>query len=166
MSVDTPLPDAAQQDAALQDDAPNPAVALKPKRKPQVMKPPRPVHDIRFKNYQALRAKFRADEPADCEDRGALVRFADYMKIESKYLSHIDHRRKPIGNNIAIKLEDKFGLTRGWLDIDHGDGTLVMDAETREFANLVMRLFLRDRDGVRSVVMGYMEQRLAHGKTG
>lgn len=129
-------------------------------RAPKTEAPWREADEIRYRNYEALRQRLRDKEGRDLPERGALQRFAAYVDIPYKYVGHIEHKRKKIGRQIAAKLEAAFNLPPGWLDVDRAAGTLVMDEDAREFAETAMRLYLKDRPGVRAALMRYMETKL------
>lgn len=122
----------------------------------------RAIDDIRHRNFMALRARF-AQLDADHGNAGVpgeMKRFAEYAGLAPKYVGHLEHKRRPIGRGTCKALETAFNLPPGWMDIDRGEGVLVMDDDARAFAQLAMRLFLHDRDGVRHALMEYMERRM------
>lgn len=122
----------------------------------------RDIDEIRHANYLALRAKYRADEGPNLPDRGALQRFSDYVGVASRYVGHLERKKKRIGRKMANRFEEVFNLEPGWMDVDRRDATIPMDPDAREFAELAMRLYLHDRNGVKSALLRYMEDAILH----
>lgn len=147
-------------DASAPDDAGAEQPAAKKKRVPPEYAKRMPIHDIRQRNYLALRARLREIENYAYSEHGSLARFAARCDISPHYLTHVNVLRKVIGSACAAKMEEGFGLPKGWMDVDHAAGAVVMDPQARDFAALAMRLYLRDPEGVRAALTDYMEKKL------
>lgn len=119
------------------------------------------LHELRFRNFTNLRDQWRRREDAEgLRVQGEVVRMATFLNISAQYLSHINNRRKPIGNATARKIEQAFKLPTGWLDTENLGGTVILDTKAREFGQMAMRLYLQDPEGVRNALMEYMEKRM------
>lgn len=79
-------------------------------------------------------------------EHGSMQQFADYVGIQARYIGHIERKMKRIGRNVGVQLETVFGPDAGWLDVDWQNGTLAFDPDARDFAELAMRLSLKDRN--------------------
>lgn len=118
------------------------------------------INQIRFSNYQALFRQFVEDEQAQgIDDRGTLARFGAKCGIGHKYMSHINSRRKNIGDKSARAMEKAFRKPHGWLDVDHAAGTKHASEETQAFVDLCTAFYLRLPDRARLDLMKYMADR-------
>lgn len=73
------------------------------------------INEIRRANMQALVAT---------ECNGVLREFAARVGIQTAQASHINTGFRNIGDNIARRIENAFGLARGWLDLNREEETL------------------------------------------
>lgn len=81
------------------------------------------IQDSRFANYKFLRKTFdsRPDQ-VGLPRHGALKRFCQSAGVNAQYLSHVENRRKSIGDSLARSLEAGCGRPEGWMDkIHHPD---------------------------------------------
>jgi hypothetical protein len=69
-----------------------------------------------------------------------------------------------MGHACARKLEAAFKLPDGWMDADHLGGATVMDSRAKDFGSMAMRLYEQDPEGVRELLMHYMEDKLFNKK--
>jgi hypothetical protein len=119
------------------------------------------ITDIRLGNYKELRKRFRKmEDEQGIPERGELNRFGEFTGVNSRYLSHINNERKSIGHATARQLEEAFKLPHGWMDVDHLAGFVHMDSRAKEFGALAMRLYMKDPEGVRALLMKYMENQM------
>lgn len=117
--------------------------------------------EIRFKNYIKLRARFRErPEEVLLPERGSLGRFATFIEVSEAYLSHVNNRRKPVGNKTAKKLEKAFELPHGWVDNDH-DRLLESDSCQAEkgFVAIAMKLYKESPIEMQALLLRYMAER-------
>lgn len=94
---------------------------------------PHTIRDIRYANFRALLTRFEEK----CSREGTpvyalLKQFGEFTGVSARYLSHLNNRRKAVGDLSAATLEKAFGLPLGWMDVDH----------SREAANLGEQQFL------------------------
>lgn len=119
------------------------------------------IQSIRYENMQALYKRFCAMYP-DEPERGMLRRFATYVKISPRYLSHIRNGRKAIGHNTARQLEIAFGLPEAWMDVSHSDisGT---SGNEREFLQRALAAYRENKAAALSA-LEIVERSVAHEK--
>lgn len=75
----------------------------------------RPIHAIRWQNFRLL-----------LEDRGLTITAASQQLDKAQgQVSHFGGQRptKPIGDQIAGEIEERFNLPAGWMDQDRREGT-------------------------------------------
>ena len=98
------------------------------------------IHDIRFMRYQQLREWFRCQpQERTLPVRGGLKRFCEFGRLSAPYMSHVDTRRKQIGERTARKLEAACEIPPYWMDgignsIGRGAEDVVVAAQLREAA--------------------------------
>ena len=123
--------------------------------------PDREIRRIRHENFLRLLKEFRDKELKESPDqprRGLLARFARYLEdnlddgLTSKYISHLHVNRKPIGHNVARKLETAFGKPANWMDSPHGADVPKDTSEERLMA-LVLDLYRKHPDVVKEAII-------------
>lgn len=78
------------------------------------------IDEIRLRNARQL-----------AEQVGGIPPFAKRMDVTRQYAHHIIGNKafKPIGRNMARRIEEVFGVPVGWLDVDHSAGSHVKPDE-------------------------------------
>lgn len=126
------------------------------------------IFGIRMRNYEVQFVEFGARQDQRCLPKhGQLVRFAQASGTSGRYLSHINNRRKRIGDALARQLELGLGLPSGYMDNVHekqGEDDNescdrpVGDAE-RKFVGNAIRLFRDNPLGVQEALLDYATRR-------
>lgn len=65
---------------------------------------------IRLNNLIALASKYRR-----------VVEFCERIGMQPSYFSQLKSERKSVGDDLARKIEEKLGLQRGYLDVQHNE---------------------------------------------
>lgn len=77
----------------------------------------RSLFEIRMANYQRLLREFAGlPQEAGKPEHGLFSRFADYVGVNVRYLSHINNGRKNIGDAFARQLERGMDKQENWMD--------------------------------------------------
>jgi hypothetical protein len=75
------------------------------------------ITDIRRARYRQLRELFDArPDQRNLPKYGRTARFAKASALSPRYLSHIDNRRKQIGDQLARQIERALGMPLNWMD--------------------------------------------------
>lgn len=114
------------------------------------------LNEIRLANTLKLFELFKeVVAPGSHDLRGLDRRFAINLGISPSYWAQIKspQRLKGIGRNLARRFERTFHMTEGWLDVEHGNDTLlperspaeyhvaVATVEEKEFVEAALELF-------------------------
>ena len=112
-------------------------------------------HEIRYQNFMALFAQFKAARP-DQPAHGMLKKFAEAAGMSDRIASHYKGRRKQIGSATARRIERCLGKPNGWLDMPHSAASPVHPTSTSEalageleFVGLAQRLYALDKAAAR-----------------
>jgi hypothetical protein len=103
------------------------------------------IAEIRYRNYKALLKRFEEEQMAEgLPERGSLNRFGEKTGVSPRYLSHVNARRKNLGDSSARMFEGAFSLPHGWMDVDHSAGIDPADKREREYLALALSLYRRN----------------------
>lgn len=123
------------------------------------------IHDIRFANYRTLMRQFEeAGANEGLPSRGSLNRFGDFVGISARYLSHINNRRKNIGDATCRAIETAFKLPTSWMDTDHSRGTDPANEPEAEFTRFALQLYRESPTEAQALMMRYMADKLLRSK--
>jgi hypothetical protein len=123
------------------------------------------IDDIRYANYRALFAQFEERDRSDGNaPRGLLNRFGDFVGVSARYLSHVNARRKNLGERTTHAIEKAFNLPESWMDTDHSRGTDPSGDAEVEFTKLALQLYRESPTEAQAVMMRYMAEKLLRPK--
>ncbi len=97
-------------------------------------------------------------------DHGMVKRFAAAGGLSAAYLSHLNHDRKQIGEDLARRMEAAFGQAHGWMDRDHEHDYGELTPQEREHVLLSLKLFRENPVAAQAVLLRYMMDRIDKGK--
>jgi hypothetical protein len=122
------------------------------------------IHAIRARNYLSLFEQFKNTLIAESgRDYGALDKFGKKVGITARYLTHINARRKRIGDESCRKIEAAFGLPSGWMDVSHitdkSKGMPQDDKESR-FVATALKCFRADPLKAQEIFLEFLSMRM------
>lgn len=119
---------------------------------------------LRHANLMVLFYKFWEDHYPGESERGMLKKFAEYVGLSDRYLSHMKCGRKPISAKNARQIEQAMGMTHGWMDLPQGDNLSLVDEGEHAFADMAMTLYRNDPTHAKAWVMAELKAQLTAKK--
>lgn len=125
------------------------------------------IYEIRKQNFNWLFEQYKdslwRDDPT-VPNRGMLMRFAERIGENPRYLSHVINDRRNIGEELARSMERALHLPEFWMDQDH-TGINPVTPDEREFVDSALRLFRKNASEAQSALLKAIAEKLQDQQT-
>lgn len=117
-------------------------------------------HQYRHDNFMALFAKFR-HENGHLPDRGMLKLFAEKLGMSQAFASQIKCKTKPIGENLARRIEEAMELPHGWMDTPHKPAKKQVDPNAEFLVEALMTLYRQAPEEAQKMIIDIVREKVA-----
>jgi plasmid maintenance system antidote protein VapI len=101
------------------------------------------VIEIRYGNFKALFERYKAEHP-DVADHGAVKRFSEYIGISERQVSFLRTKSRNVGPATARRMEEVFGLPKGWMDVRHDSQADPKTSSERKFIEAMLTMYRKN----------------------